>query len=183
MDDATITNIYTMLSNRRKDMREEIYVSCWHMNEHESVAMWKQYSQSSDSVCIQTTYSKLASLLPSWVHMGLVDYIDYELGVITESNLFVPFLRKRKSFEHEHEVRAIVWALLGETAGGKEARASVSGEGAKIEIDLNSLIECVYVSPIAALLAIVIMVGSVIAKMAATPKDVIARYNKITGVN
>ena len=142
-----VIEIFHTLSTHRKKFREEMYVSCWHMNEHESAAMWKIYSQADESVCIQTTYEKLAELLPDWIKMGVVEYIDYDVGVIGVDNLFNPFLQKRRSFEHEREVRAIVWSALGETVGGAEARGSILHGGAQVQMDLSSLIECVCVSP------------------------------------
>ena len=33
-------------SEGRMKSREDIYVNCWYMNEHESAAMWKLYTQS-----------------------------------------------------------------------------------------------------------------------------------------
>lgn len=36
-----------------------MYISCWHMNEYESAAMWKLYAKSSDAIAIQTTFQKL----------------------------------------------------------------------------------------------------------------------------
>jgi hypothetical protein len=38
-------------------------VTCWHMNECESAAMWKLYSTAKESVCVQTTYGRLRSVL------------------------------------------------------------------------------------------------------------------------
>lgn len=47
------------LDNVRKAM-SWIYVSCWHMAEEESMAMWKLYTQAGSGVCIQAELSKLA---------------------------------------------------------------------------------------------------------------------------
>lgn len=44
--------------------RQENYISCWHAADHESAAMWSLYSQSFESVALQTTFSKLAEQLP-----------------------------------------------------------------------------------------------------------------------
>ena len=37
-----------------------------------------------------------------------MQYIDYKRNQIPENNLLSPYLHKRKSFEHEREVRAII---------------------------------------------------------------------------
>jgi hypothetical protein len=41
-------------------------ISCWHMNEHESAALWKLYSGSNEAVCIRSTYRRLRKCLPQW---------------------------------------------------------------------------------------------------------------------
>jgi hypothetical protein len=113
--EATLRYIAKDWSEGHKNSLNWLCVSCWHMNEHESAAMWKLYSQSSDAICIQTTFEKLAFELPDFVYAGMVDYIDYELGTISQDNIFNRFLRKRKSFEHERELRALM--IFVETAG------------------------------------------------------------------
>ncbi len=77
------------------------------MNEHESAAMWKLYAQTNEAVAIQSTYQKLASCLPENVFVGVVHYIDYETQWLPEGNAMWPFVHKRKSFEHERELRAL----------------------------------------------------------------------------
>ena len=84
------------------------FISCWHMNEGESAAMWKLYSRSSDAVCIKTDYRSLASILASNCFMGKVEYIDFSSMRVTPGNFFAPFLLKRRSFSHECEARAII---------------------------------------------------------------------------
>ena len=40
--------------------------------------------------------------------VGKVQYVDYTSEFVPEDNLFARVMHKRKSFEHEREVRAIV---------------------------------------------------------------------------
>jgi hypothetical protein len=123
-----------------------MFVSCWHMNEHESAAMWRLYSQSSEAVCIQTRFATLAAALPDWVHAGQVQYIDYNAAFIRSDNGFAPFLHKRKSFEHEREIRAVAW--LDENINGRQdARGALTDDGLKVAVDVNAIIEAIYVSP------------------------------------
>ncbi|MGE4290089.1 MAG: hypothetical protein AB7E36_15495 [Salinivirgaceae bacterium] len=76
-------------------------INCWHMNEHESAAMWKLYLNSNEGIAIQSTYSRLKeSLIDKYpIHLGLVKYIDYENDYFESGNHLLPFLHKRKSFE------------------------------------------------------------------------------------
>src|SRR5208283_5194086 len=88
------------------------FVNCWHMNEVESAAMWKIYSTSKDSVCLQTTFARLRDVLPEDdVYIGVVNYISYDRDMIPDDNGLWPLFHKRKSFEHERELRAL-WSNI-----------------------------------------------------------------------
>ncbi len=77
--------------------------------------------------------------------MGLVKYIDYENDWLREGNTFYPFMHKRKSFEHEKEVRAVISDFATE---GKNNRGNSNPAfGKPTPIDLGSLIKCIHVSP------------------------------------
>jgi hypothetical protein len=55
-------------------------ISCWHMNEVESVAMWGLYSQGDDGVAIQSTIGRLKACLakePRDIIIAEVDYTDH----------------------------------------------------------------------------------------------------------
>lgn len=118
-------------------MREQVYISCWHENEHESEAMWRLYSSYLDNaIAIRTTYSSLYNSLgrdPS-ISIGRVKYIDFNKSYAGPNE---SFWRKRKSFEHEREVRAMLYDFQSE------------GIGKSLNCDLPSLIEEVVVSPTA----------------------------------
>ena len=34
-------------------------INCWHMNDHESAAMWKLYLKSNEGIAVQSTYETL----------------------------------------------------------------------------------------------------------------------------
>jgi hypothetical protein len=117
--------------------RERVYISCWHENEYESEAMWRLYSSFLDNaIAIRTTYSSLYKALeknPS-ISIGKVKYIDFSKSYAGPND---SFWRKRKSFEHEREVRAIV----------HDHKSAESGK--LMNCDLNTLIEEIIVSPTA----------------------------------
>lgn len=96
-----------VISNARQMLLRHTYISCWHMNEYESAAMWKLYAQTNEAIAVQTTFDRLFNLLPEECYLGMVYYADYQRDWIPEGDAFSPFLHKRKSFEHEHEVRAL----------------------------------------------------------------------------
>ncbi len=130
------------------------FVNCWHMNEFESAAMWKLYSTASESVCLQTTYARLRDALAEDVYIGKINYISYERDKIPASNTFWPLTHKRKSFEHERELRA-VWSALHRAAEAGPAVASgyeyqpAPEKNVWKQVDLVALTENIFVSPTA----------------------------------
>lgn len=127
-------------------LRHVVAASCWHMNEHESAGMWKLYAKTNEAVCIQSTFRKLRDVLGAEVRVGTVRYVDYETEWIPESNPFAPFLYKRKSFEHEREVRALL-ALTDLRAAAAEPPKAKERHGCFRKIDLTELVERIYIAP------------------------------------
>ena len=128
---------------KNKEWRKHMAVSCWHMNEFESAAMWKLYLKSNEGIAIQSTYTKLkkAFIDDEIIFMGTVGYIDYEEDFIEPHNVFPPFVHKRKSFEHEREVRALVSPWFT-----RDAKEPLNG-GVQIRMDIETLVEKIYVAP------------------------------------
>src|SRR5262249_19453290 len=111
--------------------------------------LWKLYSRSDDAVCIQSTYRRLCGCLPKVVRIGKVSYINYETEGFSEEYVFNYIMHKRKSFEHERELRAVFWTM--DTAAGAEPlKEQIESSGLQIKVNLNELIETVFVSPSAA---------------------------------
>ena len=84
-------------------------VNCWHESTHESTALWSQYSSQHEGIAIKTDFKSLSGsfVCNDTIFIGRVEYIDYETTNIPRLNDFAPFLHKRKSSEHEKEVRVI----------------------------------------------------------------------------
>lgn len=131
-----------------RQLLQQVYISCWHMSEHESAALWSIYGKSNDAVCIQTTYAKLAALLPSQVEAGLVTYIDYDTETFRiTNNLNSPFIHKRMSFEHDKEVRALILPSFMGFPPNLPVGAQFADGGVKVLVDLVALIDHIFVSP------------------------------------
>ena len=82
------------------------------------------------------------------IFIGRVSYVDYERDFIPESNALFPYLHKRKSFEHEREVRAIVPTIP--TKDGKvDTSQEMFDNGKYYGVDLSLLIQEVIVAPYA----------------------------------
>ncbi|HUS46591.1 MAG TPA: hypothetical protein VM098_00615 [Phycisphaerae bacterium] len=118
-------------------------VSCWHLSEVESAALWRLYAQSQGGIAIQTTFARVKESLADYreaVFIGKVKYIDYDRDQIKGSNAFLPLLHKRRSFEHEREVRAITLCCLA-------PKEFASRQGISVPVVLDKLIETVHVCP------------------------------------
>ena len=124
-------------------------INSWHLNENESAAMWKLYLVSNEGIAIQSTFNRLKNSIlgEQEVRIGKVRYIDYENDVISDENLFNPFLYKRKSFEHELELRAIVSIFPNKTATILDIIKPTIENGIYIPVDLETLIETIWLAP------------------------------------
>ena len=115
--------------------RRHTFINCWHENEHESEAMWRLYSSFLDNaVAVKTSYKNLYLALGRdlSISIGRVKYINLQKNFVDVHN---PFWRKRKSFEHEKEVRALIYDRESDS------------KGKVLPCDLSLLIEEVFVSP------------------------------------
>lgn len=121
-----------------KRKRQQIAVNCWHVNPHESAAMWALYDEGGKGVAIRSTVERLTDCFdddPSRsIFVGLVKYIDFNSDSIPTRNTFYPIIYKRKSYSHEQELRAVKDDDLDST-------------GVKVSVDLEELIERVFVAP------------------------------------
>lgn len=133
-----------------QNAKKEKGINCWHMNEHESAAMWKLYLKSNEGIAIKSTYKKLVNSLstsPYNIFIGKVTYIDYDKDFFPFNNGFYPFVHKRKSFIHEKELRAIIWFEDG--INSPLLHNLDLSYGLNIEVELDELIDSIYVSPTA----------------------------------
>lgn len=125
-----------------KSHREKVVISSWHINEYESFAMWQIFTKNNEGLAIQSTIGRLkAALQPETrveQYIGNVNYIDYKKEYIPFDDAFFPFLFKRKSFQYEREVRIITDVSTHDIS---------VNEGIKINVDLNQLIEKIYIHP------------------------------------
>jgi hypothetical protein len=115
---------------------KETFINCWYESSYESEAMWRLYTSSLDQgIAVKTNYKRLYDGLcrnPD-IHIGRVNYIDFSSNFVGIND---SFWYKRKSFEHEREVRAI----FSDFRSGEDF-------GKLVPVNLNILIEKVYLSP------------------------------------
>ncbi len=120
------------------------FVSCWHMNEHESVAMWKIYAGINSGIAIKSSIHSLKrsiDIAAEDVYIGQINYLDYELDEISGNNAFKLALSKRKIYEYEKELRLVVFDK--ELVSFKEHDKL----GICISVEPVNLVEKIVVSP------------------------------------
>lgn len=142
--------------------RHQLFVNCWHLNEFESAAMWQLYARMNEGVAIRSSVKGLKSALTSFaqvpkelllpdispqVYIGKVTYLDYEKEMFDISNMFIAALHKRRSFEHERELRAVCW--LSNNYLEWMPTPGPYYDGIFVNCDLDILIEEVVISPTA----------------------------------
>lgn len=156
-----------------KEYRANMFVSCWYTGEYESEAMWSLYGKTNKSISIKTTYKKLETQLPENTIMGMVRYLDYS-SEYTSGNPILRLFEKRRFFDHEREARAIINFVQSE----KKDNSNIIflSKGIKCSIDVQELIEDVYVSPRASedfTEAVNIILKSNGMKLRAKPSDIL----------
>jgi hypothetical protein len=107
--DATIREVTDFLLTHMASRRQQLFVNCWHLGNHESEAMWRIYCGREDGVAIVLPYSRLRdSTSEANTFIGKVDYIPYEAEMLTSDwGNFSLAIHKRKEFEYEHEARIV----------------------------------------------------------------------------
>lgn len=133
-----------------KEYRRFFFINCWHENKYESEAMWRLYSGEREGIAIRTTFDLLRESLQGEipVQIGRVNYVDYATTPIPEGNVLSAYLHKRKSFEHEAEVRAISMRMPERQISRDELQRPADS-GLYIPVDLARLLEEVVVAPYA----------------------------------
>ena len=114
-------------------------VSCWHMSECESEAMWRLYARERDGIAIKTVFARFKDAFRGTqaVYASMVQYRDYRTASIPFGNGLLPLLHKRMSFQHEQEVRALCLPKEDESAG------------CYCEVELEKLVGEIVVAPFA----------------------------------
>ncbi|WP_139892846.1 DUF2971 domain-containing protein [Bacillus sp. D386] len=128
---------------RNKQVVESNYVgvSCWHMNEEESAAMWDLYCGRNEGIAIKTSFQDLINSYDRYdydIYYGIVNYIDYKKDMAGR-NSYETLFYKRKSFAHEQEFRMLVFE--------DEKSLFFGPYGADVKFDLRTLIKSIHISP------------------------------------
>jgi hypothetical protein len=120
------------------------FISCWHLSDHESMAMWKIYSSEQAGIAIKTSIKKFKDSLldeKQQIYIGKVEYIENHdvhkenYDITGDWAGLSQICLKRQCFKYEQEVRIIERDMEGKK------------EHSFIDIDLN-FIDKVRLSPL-----------------------------------
>lgn len=124
--------------------RALLVVNSWHMVEQEMAVLWCHYSGRGAVLAVQSTVDRLSQGINystlKLVKLGQVSYHSPEIDPSDDGvSIEVDYFFRKNSFQHEREVRMIAQA--------RDAVAVRTLGGTLVRVDLNRLIERVYVYP------------------------------------
>ena len=140
------------VSDIQKFFPKTRFINCWSLNEYESSASWKIFTSGNQGIAIQSTFDRLVKSFgdtPETIHIGKIKYVDYENESFGVDSIVKPFLYKRKSFEHERELRAIIDEYPTDLVQEEFEKITKRGINAKVKLDV--LVKQIFVAPAARL--------------------------------
>jgi hypothetical protein len=115
---------------------KSVCVNCWHANAEESAAMWAIYG-ANHGIALQSSVGALKRALSAEERPVPISPVQYGSTLTPAVAPIRVALRKRNSFSHEREVRAIVVTEIS------------NAPGTPVAVDVNTLINRIYLWPLA----------------------------------
>jgi len=139
-------NNHDNFSHYYREFMEDIAINStlilsWNSAKNESFALWKMYAKDKLGIAIKTNLNRLKQSFSSCtenVYIGEVEYYDNDIPDYKIAS-FSTLLTKHNYYSFEKEVRCLI--RLEESEKGADFK--------QIKVDLNELIEEVYLSPLA----------------------------------
>ena len=145
------TQTSTTSDTFRKLQKRYVFINCWHIHEGESIALWRRYTRTNEAIAIQTRFSKLREALPANYYIGQVNYVDSQAYKRCRNERLYPIMHKRKSFEHERELRVCYVDTYEFSQHMKNPEDYHLSDKTRlvetIPVDVQSLVETVRVAP------------------------------------
>jgi len=105
--------------------------------------MWKPYG---DRGCaVQSTFERIQISFDQFereILGGVIEYIDFSREEIPVGNVFHAVIRKDLPYRDEREFRLLFWQT-----GLSNQKIDAGPEGIKIKVELNKLIDDIWISP------------------------------------
>ncbi|MDH4202714.1 MAG: DUF2971 domain-containing protein [Phycisphaerae bacterium] len=132
-----------------KELKKRLCINCWHINNSESMGMWKSYNSNS-GVAIVSNIKSLCGILQNALKknacIGKVKYIDSTGEILTEDgkipHLHFPFY-KNKPWEYEQEFRVAYFLYCKEDPSyglfEKASQSDIMINGTKMKIEKDGI--------------------------------------------
>jgi hypothetical protein len=139
------------LAEYAQHYQQNLFINCWHLSEHENVAMWERYTKGETrAVAVKARYGVFKELLRGPViEMGMVRYIDYDADPLPSVNMMERIMHKRNFYRDEREVRAVMCAVSPDHIKAKfiDPHLAADGYGWMPPVDVKTLTEGIILHP------------------------------------
>ena len=129
--------------------RHSVYVNCWRASSGESLAMWDLYGKGNGILAVKSTVGILKQQFVSTgrpIYLAGVRYVDWSTAP-WNNNALVMCARKEASYQHESELRAIIWDVENMTGSICDNAQCSHPHCLQISVDPASLISEVVAGP------------------------------------
>ena len=134
----------------KKQLRQNVYINCWHKNNNDSIAMWRLYGGSNNSVAILSSVFRLANVLrdhpfdqKAEIKIDKVTYTNHWKDPRINFNPYSRvFFYKVRAYDYEKEIRAVL-----DTTRTHFEKAPLGDKGVFLSIDFPNLIEEIVTAP------------------------------------
>ena len=147
-DENKVKEKVDQLAEEHLAKRTFVTINSWHQNNDENYAMWKIYARGDYGLAIQSTYERLKhsfNATDKQVFIGKVNYYNESNEPIPFGDELIPFLRKRRIYEYENEVRCC--HVIPQEEKEFMWQEQDKYDGIFVTADLDTLIEKIYISP------------------------------------
>lgn len=146
-------SIKKSLKKSDKILPQNVFVSCWHLSDVESAALWKLYTKRDEGIAIKSTVGKLNSSLcmvsnNTTIIQDVVKYghenVSGRKSINSKSISFSgddAVFTKRRSFEHEKELRLVIYSHE------LTPLVPLYKPGSKVKVNLESMISEIIIGP------------------------------------
>jgi hypothetical protein len=135
-------------SNIPEWMRKTTFINCWRAGNWEFLAMWDLYGKGNGILAVKSSIGILKGELSATkvpIRIAQIGYVDWDSEAALSHHPLQLCARKEKSYEHEAEVRAIIWRQDNEN--GVDELTDKITHVMRIPINIRKLITEVVVGP------------------------------------
>ena len=91
VDESRVNSLLGTSTGFNEWNRQWMLVSCWHLDDVESDAMWRLYGSGEGRLALRSSVGRLRGVLPDDIQVGRVNYIDYATDAIPQGNILFPY--------------------------------------------------------------------------------------------